>query len=76
MNATLKAFIEFFEIDASIVTAAQATSVERTKEEIDYKKLLQLLPDKEQIEWLERVINGEPKLGVLLKKRLEKLGKS
>lgn len=76
LNATLKAFIEFFEIDASIVSAAQANSVERTKEEIDYKKLLQLLPDKERIEWLERVINGEPKLGVLLKKRLEKLGKS
>ena len=73
LNATLKAFIEFFEIDASIVSAAQAASVERVKEAIDYKKLLQQLPDTERIEWLERVIDGEAKLGVLLKKRLEKL---
>jgi hypothetical protein len=75
LNATLKAFIEFFEIDDSIVSAAQAASVERAKEVIDYKKLLKLLPDKERIEWLERVIDGEAKLGVQLKKRLEKMGK-
>jgi len=76
LSAPLKAFIEFFEIDESIVSEAQAASVERAKEEVDYKKLLQQLPDKERIEWLERVINGEPRLGLLLKKRLEKLGKS
>lgn len=76
LDAHLNAFIEFFEIDDSIVYEAQAASVDQAKEVIDYKKLLQLLPDKERIEWLERVIEGEPKLGVLLKKRLEKLGKS
>lgn len=75
LDATLKAFIKFFEIDDSIVYEAQAASVERVKEAIDYKKLLHLLPDKERIKWLERVIDGEPKLGVLLKKRLGKLGK-
>ncbi|AEE54600.1 hypothetical protein [Haliscomenobacter hydrossis] len=74
LNATLKAFIEFFEIDESIVSAAQAASVERAKEAVDYKKLLQLLPDEERIEWLERVINGEPKLSVLLKKTAGEVG--
>ena len=74
LDATLNAFIEFFEIYDSIVYEAQAASVEEVKEAIDYKKLLLLLPDKERIEWLERMIEGEPKLGVLLKKRLEKLG--
>lgn len=76
LSTPLKAFIKFFQIDKLIVSEAQAASVERAKEVIDYKKLLQQLPDKERMEWLERVINGEPRLGMLLKKRLEKLGKS
>lgn len=75
LDTRLETFIDFFEIDESIVYAAQAASVEQKIEVSDYKKLLLQLSDQERIEWLERVINGEAKLGVLLKKRLDKLGK-
>lgn len=73
LDARLKAFVDFFQIDEAIVTAAQTASATQEIKVPDYKKLLLQLPDSERVEWLERVIKGEAKLDVLLKKRLEKL---
>ncbi|MCB0597118.1 MAG: hypothetical protein H6557_25265 [Lewinellaceae bacterium] len=73
LTAALKAFIDFFEIDEDLVAAAQSASPASRASEVDYEKLLLLLPEKERSEWLSRLLRGEPRLELLLKKRLEKL---
>ncbi|MCB0612707.1 MAG: tetratricopeptide repeat protein [Lewinellaceae bacterium] len=73
MTAALKAFIDFFEIDGDLITAAQSVSPDSRASEVDYNKLLLQLPEKERNDWLFRLLKGEPRLELLLKKRLEKL---
>ena len=73
LTPALKAFIDFFEIDGDLVTAAQSASPDRRASEVDYEKLLLQLLEKERNEWLSRLLKGEPRLELLLKKRLEKL---
>jgi hypothetical protein len=75
VDSKLKAFIEYFEIDDSIVKAAKAASATVVAKMPEYSQLLKLLPDAERLDWLERVLKEEPNLGVLLKKRLEEMGK-
>jgi len=71
MTGALKAFTAFFEIDEDLVSAAQPASPDRAAVNFDYEKLLRQLPGNERIEWLARLLKGELRLEVLLKKRLE-----
>lgn len=76
LSASLKAFIEFFEIDKDLVKAAQEASPEIETSSVDYKKLILQLSDKERIDYLFRLVNGEANLDLQIKKRLEKLQNS
>lgn len=73
LSSALSAFIEFFYIEMDLVSAIQSVSQSSNIPEVNYEKLLIELTEKERIEWLLRLINGEPKLDFSLKKRLEKL---
>lgn len=71
LSAALKAFIDFFEIYDDIVAAAQAVSPANRERNTDYENLLLQLSEEERNNWLFRLLNGEPRLDLLLKKRLE-----
>ncbi|MEK7255839.1 MAG: hypothetical protein AAB316_13905 [Bacteroidota bacterium] len=73
MSAALKAFTNFFEIDKDLVSAAQAASPETAATEVNYENLLRQLPENERLDWLSRLLKGEARLEMTLKKRLEKL---
>ncbi|MCO6491941.1 MAG: hypothetical protein J5I98_26225 [Phaeodactylibacter sp.] len=73
LTPALKAFIDFFEIDGDLVAAAQSVSPDSRASEVDYEKLLPQLPGQESLKWLARLLQGEPRLELLLKKRLEQL---
>lgn len=73
LTVALKAFIDFFEIYDEIVAAAQAVSPDRRESVVDYEQLLLQLPEEERNDWLLRLLKGEPRLELLLKKRLEEL---
>ena len=73
LTGALKSFIDFFEIDQDLVSAAQSASSAVAAPVYDYEKLLSQLPDSERLDWLKRLLKGEQRLEVLLKKRLEKL---
>ena len=71
MTGALKAFTGFFEIDEDLVSAAQSASPDKDDVSFDHEKLLRQLPENERIEWLARLLKGETRLDILLKKRLE-----
>jgi hypothetical protein len=73
LNAPLKAFIEFFEIDESIVADAKKASPIREIPALDYGTHIAQLPEKERNEWLLRLVNGESRLELAFKKRLQQL---
>ena len=69
-TGTLKAFIDFFEIDEDLVAAVQSASPGNATIVPDYEKILRQLPEEEHIQWLIRLLNGdEPQLDLSLKKR-------
>ncbi|MCB0531998.1 MAG: hypothetical protein KDD14_07340 [Saprospiraceae bacterium] len=72
LTATLKAVIDFFEIDQDIVTAAKKASKKIEPPALDYRKLISELSESECKEWLLRLANGEPRLELEFKKRLLK----
>ncbi len=76
LSGALKAFIEFFQIDKDLVSAAQKASKHIEPTSIDYKQLIMKLSDKERIDYLFRLVNGETNLSIQIKKRLEKLQSS
>lgn len=74
LTGALTEFTYFFEIDIDLITAIQSVSATQESSAPDYEKLLQQLPPAECIEWLKRLLSGEPsRLDVLLKKRLNSL---
>lgn len=73
MTAALEAFADFFEIEEDLLTAAQSASPNRIATQIDYKQLLGQIPENERHEWLSRLLAGEQRLDLKLRKRLEKL---
>lgn len=73
LTSALKSFIDFFEIDTDLVSAAQAASKVAVTPVYDYENLLSQLPNNEQLDWLKRLLKGEQRLEVQLKKRLERL---
>lgn len=73
LNAPLKAFIEFFEIDEDMVAAVEAASPVQETAALDHETLIAQLPEKERNEWLLRLANGEPRLEITFKKHLRQL---
>ena len=73
LSAALKAFTGYFEIDDDLVAAAQSVSPAVAATSFDYEKLLWQLPENERVTWLSRLVSNEPRLDILLRKRLEKL---
>jgi hypothetical protein len=73
LNAPLKAFIEFFEIDEDIIRAAIAASPVKEETDLDYRTLIDQVPEKERNEWLLRLANGETRLELTFRKRLQQL---
>lgn len=71
LTAPLKAFIEFFEIGEDIVSAAKKASPVRETPAPDFGILIAQLPEKERNEWLLRLANGEPRLELAFRKRLQ-----
>jgi hypothetical protein len=73
LTSALKAFIDFFQIDGDLVAAVQAASPDERQKDVNYPQLLAQLSEKERIDWLSRLLAGEPRLEMLLKKRLQQL---
>jgi hypothetical protein len=71
LDGALEAFAEFFQIDADLVAAAaernaQATGVELQKRDID--AAIRALSDKERLGLLSRLYDGDPFVGVELRR--------
>ncbi len=74
ISAPLQEFINFFNIDVDIVAAAQSISQQLSKTSPtpkDYKKLISHITDAEKNDYLLRLINGEPRLDLTLRKHLD-----
>jgi len=73
ISGALQHFIDFFEIDEDLITAAQTISKSLTTETVkkDYPKLIQQLSEKEKEDYLVRLVNGEVRLDLTLKKHLD-----
>lgn len=74
LNAALKSFINFFEIDdIGIASAAQASADKQSEPEIDWERTVAKLSPKEQSDFLVRLAKGEHNLNQNLLKRLREL---
>ncbi len=73
LTPSLRAFINFFEIDPDLVSAAQAISPDSKSTAPDFSKLIGQLPEAEQTDWLLRLANSEQRLDKAFKKRLQEL---
>lgn len=74
LNAALKSFVDFFEIDSDLIGAASQASNEKLNEaEIDLKSAVAKLSKKEQLDFLVRLAEGEHHLNQSLLKRLREL---
>ena len=73
LNAPLQALIDYFWINEDWVTAAAAYSPEHSKTATDYKQAISKLPEEEKMDFLTRLAEGEARLDLKFKKRLEAL---
>ena len=71
-NATLKALQDFFNIDEALIKTWANKSEEIENKKIDYASLINQLSSEEKNDYLLRLIRKEPRLDIILKKRLEK----
>ncbi|MEM6319861.1 MAG: hypothetical protein AAF960_19470 [Bacteroidota bacterium] len=74
LNGPLTAFQNFFEIDDDILEDVVKKSPNLSTKKMDYTNLLAKLSVKEKDDFLLRLIDGEARLDIKLKKLLEKLG--
>ncbi len=73
INTAVQHFIDFFEIDKDLVKAAQSISKTIPREVVrkDYPKLIQQLSNQEKEDYLLRLLKGETRLDLALKKHLD-----
>lgn len=71
-SSALNSFADFFHIYDDVIKQAAKES-KNVSNKIDYENLILKLSDDEKNEWLKRLIKNEPRLDLLLRKRLEKL---
>ena len=73
LSPALRNFIDFFAIDADLVTAVAQTSPKAGKNSAKLSAYLDQLTETEQRSFLERLLKGEPHLDIALAKRLREL---
>lgn len=74
LTAPLRAFVDFFEIDADLITRAAVASPPLESIDDDVERRIALLPDAERAVWLVRLARGEPHLSIQLLRRLREVG--
>lgn len=74
LSTPLRAFVEFFAIDADLIARAAASSPALERSDEDVERRVALLPDAERAAWLVRLARGEPHLDVQLLRRLREVG--
>jgi len=74
LNGPLTAFKEFFEIEKELLVDIIKKSPNLTTKKVDYAKCLSKLSAKEKDDFLLRLANGEARLDVKFRKKLEQLG--
>ncbi|MGQ1785258.1 MULTISPECIES: hypothetical protein [unclassified Saccharicrinis] len=73
LNASLKEFIDVFQIDQDIISAASTVSAPlKSSTNIDYSNMVEKLTEKEKNEWLIRLITNEPLLSEKFKRHFAK----
>jgi hypothetical protein len=74
LSASLKSFIEFFEINRELISVASERSATVSgKSKLDIKKAVTKLTEEERIDFLVRVARGEHHINLQLLKRLQEL---
>lgn len=73
LSAPLRAFVDFFEIDAELIARAAAVSPPLEHSDDGIERRVELLPDAERTAWLVRLARGEPHLDVQLLRRLREI---
>lgn len=68
-SSSLKAFVEYFNIDLQLIKAAGTFINPTISIEKDYSNEVSAMDDNEKNEWLLRLISGEPLLDIKLKKK-------
>lgn len=72
LSTSLNSFSEFFHISDDLIKQAVKESKDFEKK-IDYESLIPKLSEEEKTEWLIKLVKNEPRVDVLLRKRLEKM---
>ncbi len=73
LSSALKSFVEFYEIDASLIAAAAKNSDKLAKQDVELTRWIAKLPIKEQQDFLSRLSRSEKNLSILLNRRLHEL---
>jgi hypothetical protein len=77
LTPPLKAFIDFFEIDPFLVSAAAERSPNMSSgQQVDFTPLISRLTRQESEEFLLKIVNAEPGAVAALRKRLLSFGKA
>jgi hypothetical protein len=74
LSAPLRAFVDFFEIDADLIRKAAADSPPLERHDEGVERRIALLPDAERDAWLVRLARSEPHLDVQFLRRLRDVG--
>ena len=73
LSASLSSFIDFFEIDEDLISAAVSASDYQEEEEEQLEDLITELSEQERNDFLIRLLKGESHLGIQLTHRLREL---
>lgn len=71
LSPALRNFIEFFNLDQDLVAAAAQASPNAAEVNRDLEGFLPRLPEEERMQFLIRLLKGEPRLDIELKRRLQ-----
>lgn len=74
LTPALRSFIDLFEIDPDLVGFAATQSATQTAPADQFAQWITLLPAAERDDFLLRLVQGEPMIGVQLTRRLRELG--
>lgn len=73
LSPPLRAFVDFLDIDHSLIATAAASSAPLAQAEDRIEDWVELLPESERTAWLIRLAKGEPRLDLHLLRRLREV---